>query len=381
MSGTSSWFQRYLLPGFAFKAVVIGGGYATGRELVEFFLPSGPRGGLMAMGLATLVWSLVCVATFLFALATRSQDYRTFFRHLLGPLWILFEIAYALLIVVILAVFGAAAGAIGHALFGWPAIVGLVTLSISIATVVTYGNESVERLFKWVSFFLYGVYGLFVVLALSTFGDRVLAALALDVPTDGWIAGGLTYSGYNVVGAVVILPVLRHLRDRRDAVIAGTLAGPLAMVPALLFFVCMAAYYPGIGAEALPSDYLLQRLDLPVFHVIFQLMIFAALLESGTGSVHAINERVAQAWRNRHARELSRRQRLGVSLTLLVVAMFMAERFGLVALIARGYQVLSYAFLVVYVLPILTLGVWRLWKARSGATVSWARGATVGDRS
>ena len=31
---TSTWFQRFLLPGFAFKAVVIGGGYATGREVV-----------------------------------------------------------------------------------------------------------------------------------------------------------------------------------------------------------------------------------------------------------------------------------------------------------------------------------------------------------
>lgn len=41
----SSWFQRVLLPGFAFKAVIIGGGYATGRELVEFFFPSGPWGG------------------------------------------------------------------------------------------------------------------------------------------------------------------------------------------------------------------------------------------------------------------------------------------------------------------------------------------------
>ena len=42
----SSRFQRFLLPGFAFKAVVIGGGYATGRELAEFFLPSGPWGGI-----------------------------------------------------------------------------------------------------------------------------------------------------------------------------------------------------------------------------------------------------------------------------------------------------------------------------------------------
>ncbi len=35
------FFQKYLLPGLVFQGVVIGGGYATGRELAEFFLPHG----------------------------------------------------------------------------------------------------------------------------------------------------------------------------------------------------------------------------------------------------------------------------------------------------------------------------------------------------
>ena len=39
----SSTFQRLILPGLAFKAAVIGGGYATGRELAEYFIPSGPQ--------------------------------------------------------------------------------------------------------------------------------------------------------------------------------------------------------------------------------------------------------------------------------------------------------------------------------------------------
>ena len=73
----SSRFQRFLLPGFAFKAVVIGGGYATGRELAEFFLPSGPWGGIAAMLLAMLIWSIVCVATFLFARLSGARDYLT----------------------------------------------------------------------------------------------------------------------------------------------------------------------------------------------------------------------------------------------------------------------------------------------------------------
>ena len=37
------------------------------------------------------------------------------------------------------------------------------------------------------------------------------------------------------------------------------------------------AFYPEIAAATLPSDYLLQRLDLPAFRCLFQLMIFAAL--------------------------------------------------------------------------------------------------------
>ena len=104
--------------------MVIGGGYATGRELAEFFLPSGPQGGLMAIVLAMLIWSVVCAVTFSLAYATKSWNYRAFFKNLLGPFWVIFEICYLLFIILILAVFGAAAGAIGAALMGWPPLVG-----------------------------------------------------------------------------------------------------------------------------------------------------------------------------------------------------------------------------------------------------------------
>ncbi|MEH6419358.1 YkvI family membrane protein [Pseudomonas sp. CGJS7] len=362
-SATGSWFQRFLLPGFAFKAVVIGGGYATGRELAEFFLPGGPWGGIKGMLLAMAVWSAVCMATFAYAHAAATYDYRAFFQRLLGPFWGLFELAYLALLIVLLAVFGAASGAIGAGLFGWPPLLGTLCLVAGIAAFVSFGNESVERLFKWVSFFLYGVYALFVVLALSRFGDRIAAQFAAPRPELDWAFNGLTYAGYNIIGAVVILPIVRHFTGRRDALIAGLIAGPLAMLPALAFFACMVAYYPQIADEALPSDYLLQRLQLPLFHGVFQLMIFAALLESGTGAVHAINQRVEAAWRARGGQALPKRGRLAVAGGLLIGSIFLADRFGLVDLIASGYRGLAYLLLAVYVLPLLT---WGLWQLRSG---------------
>ncbi len=364
-TGQGSWFQRYVLPGLAFKAVVIGGGYATGRELAEFFLPSGPQGGLLGMLTAMIIWSAVCAVTFWLARVYGSWDYRTFFKNLLGRFWVIFEAAYVLFMILVLAVFGAAAGAIGAALFGWPPLAGTLCLIACIILFSAYGNASVERLFKWVSFFLYGTYAIFIVLSLFTFGDHIIANLAIPAPVNGWAIGGLTYASYNVVGAVIVLPVLRHLRNERDALVAGVLAGPLAMIPALLFFVSMIAFYPQISAEALPSDFLLKRMNFPAFHFMFQLMIFLALLESSTGFVHAINERVALAYAARRGGVLPVQVRAAITSVLLVGSIFLAARFGLVTLIARGYRLLAYVFLAVFVVPVLTLGMRQIWKTRT----------------
>lgn len=362
MSGSlTDRFRRFLLPGLAFKAVIIGGGYATGREIAEFFLPSGPWGGLLAILLAMLIWGVVAAATFSFAYRIGARDYRSFFKELLGPGWIAFEIAYAIFIVLILAVFGAAAGAIAAATLGVPAIWGTIALMLGITGCVAFGNAGVERVFVWVSVLLYATYAAFLVLALSGVGGRIAEAFAHSpAPSADWALGGITYAGYNIIGAVIVLPVTRHFRSGRDALIAGAFAAPLAMLPALLFFVAMTAFLPNIAGAVLPSDYMLVRLGHPAFHLIFQTMIFAALLESGTGAVHAIAERIA------HARggtvTLKPWMRALGALALLAPCMLLAERVGLVNLIAGGYRALAWLLILLYVVPLLAVLAWRQFR-------------------
>lgn len=357
----STWFQRFLLPGFALKAVIIGGGYATGRELAEYFVPSGPWGGLAAMLLATAIWSIVAALTFALARKLGAYDYRAFFEGLLGPAWIVFEVAYLIFVVLILAVFGAAAGAIGAATFGWPDLAGSALLALGILAFTAFGTAIVERLFQYASLLIYAVYGLFIIFALASFGDLIADGFAKAPPPSGnWVAGGVTYASYNIVGAVIILPVLRHLTSQRDAVAAGLIAGPLTMLPAVLFFVAMTAFYPVIGGATLPSDFLLRQMAVPGFHLLFQLMIFAALLESGVGAVHAINERVSGVVEARGRPPLATRARAAIGSLVLVGCMFVASRVGLVDLIASGYRFLAWLFLAVFVLPLLTVGSWRL---------------------
>src|SRR3546814_3955998 len=97
----------------------------------------------------------------------RAYDYRSFFEGLLCPAWIAFEVAYLIFVVLILAVFGAAAGAIGAATFGWPEFAGSVLLALSIVAVTSFGTDIVETLFKYASMLIYAVYALFLVFALT----------------------------------------------------------------------------------------------------------------------------------------------------------------------------------------------------------------------
>jgi uncharacterized membrane protein YkvI len=192
--------------------------------------------------------------TFVFARQVGALDYRHFFRKLLGPFWFLYELAFILMLVIVLAVFGAAAGKIIQSLTGLPPLVGTLLLVAGIALFTALGNDSVEALFKWVSLLLYSVYALFVVLALVYFGDRIDVAFANPTVGPDWVVLGVTYAAYNIVGAIMILPVTRHLQSDRDAIVAGLLAGPMAMIPALLFFICMVAWPEAAGAREAPTS-------------------------------------------------------------------------------------------------------------------------------
>jgi uncharacterized membrane protein YkvI len=131
------------------------------------------------------------------------------------------------------------------------------------------------------------------------------------------------------------------------------------MVPGLFFFLSMIAWYPQVGAATLPSDFLLQKLDIPIVRLLFQAMIFFALLESGSGIVHAILERVRHALRARSGNDPGLATRGAATLAVLLLSVFAAQGIGLVDLIAKGYRFMSWALIAIFILPLIVVSVVR----------------------
>lgn len=351
--------KKYVLPGLIFQSVVIAGGYGTGRELVEFFLSLGPINGLLGMLLvSTVIWSAVCAVSFEFARRFRGFDYRSFFTQLLGRWWFLFEICYVLQLMLVLAVIAAAAGAILQEVFQLPYELGVVGMMAAVGFLVFRGSDTIEKFLTFWSVLLYAIYAVFFVWCFARFGDDIFSGFG-QVPLSGrWIVGGVQYAAYNLAVIPAVLFAIRHHESRRESIGAGILAGPIAIIPGLLFYLAMVGQYPAILDRPVPANFLLDVLGSRAFQILFQAVLFGTLIETGTGLIHAINERLASVY-HEQSQEMPPWLRPTVAIGLLVLGSILA-RFGIIALIARGYGTLTWAFLVVFVIPVLTLGVWKI---------------------
>jgi len=361
----ASFYRQYLLPGIVFQSVVIGGGYGTGRELIEFFLRYGPTAGLVSMiCVAMVIWCVVAAVSFAFAHVTQTYDYRRFIKELLGRWWFLYEVCYFVILILVLAVTGAAAGQILLEMFGIPYAAGVLTITVAISLVVLGGSSVVEPVFAVWSSVLYAVYVILIVFAFVRFGDDIVGAVSAGEFREGWVVAGMRYAGYNLCIIPAILFVCRHVQSTRGGLIAGVLAGLIGMIPAILLYLAMAGQYPAIVDQALPANFLLGALGSRWFQIAFQITLFGTLVETGSGMIHAVNERIDGAYREREG-GMPRLLRAAAAIAFLAVGAALSS-FGLVDLVAKGYGTVTWGFLLVFVLPVLTVGAYRVAKGRAG---------------
>lgn len=357
-----------LVPGLVFQSVIVGGGYGTGREIAEFFLSHGPLGGLFGMLLAALLWGIVLAIAFELARITRSYDYRSFFILLLGPAWRLFELVYFLITILVLAVLGSAAGEMLAAATG-SHFIGLALLFAGVGAIAYFGSAAVERLLTYWSLVLYAVYGVFFIWVAVSFGPDISNAFHTTADAGNWQLDGIRYAAYNLSALVAVLFVLPRLKTRREAICSGFMAGAIGILPGIAVFIAMLAQYPEIVDAPVPIIILLSALGAGWFFILFQIVLFGTFIETGVGIVHAFNERIAGSFQSRN-RSFPHWMRLAVAIALLVLAYILSDWLGIVSLIAKGYGVLSYAFVLLVVLPLLTLGVYKIVRTQGSDQTS-----------
>jgi uncharacterized membrane protein YkvI len=214
---TPRWIRIYIIPGAVFQSVMVGGGYGTGREIVEYFTRLGAWSGLLAFAVAFTVFAVVLALTFELSRLSRTYDYRSFFRVLLGRGWVLYEILVVLMFLLILAVLASAAGNILRDELRVPYFAGIAIMLLAIGLLNFYGRELIARVLTFWSVVLYAMIITFFVFVFVKAGDQLLGNLGSTAAADGWAASGFKYGVYNIAILPLLLYIARDFQSRPES--------------------------------------------------------------------------------------------------------------------------------------------------------------------
>lgn len=358
----SRLIRVYFIPGVIFQSTVIGGGYGTGREIIEYFTRFGALGGVLGMAVTILCWALVLGLTYEFARIFRVYDYRGFFKQLLGRGWIAFEVLFVLMFVLVLAVVGSATGEIVQQSFGIPYGVGLLVMLAGVGVLAFYGREVVTKVLAWWTVVLYGVFAFYLVLAWSRDGSGIAAQFAVATAEPGWLVSGFKYAMYNLFIVPVILFSARGIETRREAVGAAVIGALLCIIPGFLFHLTFLARYPEILTEEVPLYTNIAATGMSVLMVAYLIVLIGTFIETGAGLIQGVNERIEAVLAERKGGALSHSVRGLIAVVGIALSAGLGT-LGIITLIARGYGTISWALFAVYVVPLLTVGVYRIARA------------------
>ena len=353
-------FQRLFLPGFIFQSMVIGGGYGTGAEMAQYFGVNGVMGGILTCVVVAVVWSIISMVTYEFARIFRTYDYHSLTAKLLGKGSILYEITYLAACLMVLGVVIATSGSMFNTILHVNKWWGSLVLAALICIFIISGTKVVERVFAFWSYVLYAVYILFFIIVFVKFGDSIGANLGAIEIKHTWLSNGLIYSSYNLGIVAAVLYSTDDCQSRKEAYTAGALTGVIAVLPALFLFLALSAFYPDFLTLEVPINLLFEKLNMPWLYIAFEIVLFGTLIETGMGFVKAVTDRVEVSYQ-RKGGSVPKWVRPTITIGLVIIGLLISK-FGITAIILKGYGALPYAYLITLIIPLFTIGIYKIVK-------------------
>jgi uncharacterized membrane protein YkvI len=328
------------------------GGFGTGREIVEYFSSNGALGAFLGMGLAFLIFSIIISMTFALSQRYSLYNYQSFFRKLVGRYSFLYEIVYILTLILVMSIVGSAAGTLLMQVFALPYFLGVFLLYAVVGALLLFGEEFVTRFLSLATITVYLVLILVIGIVLSDPGNEIIKNLYVFDIEPGWYIDGSKYALYNLAAIPGLLYSARHIDTSTRAVYAGVIVGAVIIIPAVMIQLVILSGAEEVMQQELPIFWILERGGHGHVLQVYMLMLVFTFSATIIGLMQGFLTRISDLFEATGRSKVSRRQSLLFAVTMMVTSLILSS-VGLVDLIAKGYSILAYSILAIYVIPLL----------------------------
>ena len=190
---------------------------------------------------------------------------------------------------------------------------------------------------------------------------RIAQAFAEEpVHWDAW-QGGVQYALVNGGFIPLLLYCGRGIRSRGQAGLAAISAAICAVIPGLVLHYAFMSQYPAITEQELPAYHLISSVGSEWLLNIYVVVLFVLIAQTGVGMLQGFLERIDSWHVQRFGQPLNHLGHGLVAVGMVVGSMALSS-LGIVALIIAGYNYLAISFILVFAVPLLTRGMWLIFR-------------------
>ncbi|XOT94122.1 hypothetical protein ACMTAU_11935 [Alcaligenes pakistanensis] len=280
----------------AFVGVVVGAGFASGQEILQFFSSFG-YWGLLGGVVSGLCFTVLGMAVGELSQVSVSHSFKEGLYLICGPrLGVVVDIMITFFMYAIAVVMFAGGGSLMEQQWGVPAQYGSIAVMLITVLIVFLRVDRVMAFIGSVTPFLVLMV---IFLCIYSWNTRDLPLQELDViaqtkpqGTGHWLMGSLLYVSYNmVVGAPFLMIAGAQATSRRNALLGGLVGGLLLGFLIVLISAGVFGRIDTIGSAALPMLMLASEQS-RLLGTIMSVVIFAMILTTSVGVLYSFSARI-----------------------------------------------------------------------------------------
>ncbi|HHY83152.1 MAG TPA: hypothetical protein GX505_10815 [Clostridiales bacterium] len=281
----------------AYIGTVVGAGFATGQEIMQFFTRYGFR-SFWAILISAVLFILVGRSILLYGRKLDAKSYGSLADHIFGWTGSFINLYLGVTFVLICGAMFAGAGALFQEQWGVPYIIGASVTAFLTLLVTLRGIKGVLTVNSF-------IVPLLVVFSVLVFAHVVLQgykpavsmhALPLSLEIFNLLRTGVTYASFNLVLSIgVLAPMGREPKSEKALYLGSFLGGTVLGLLLAMGNYSLLCFIPEVFNREIPQMAIVGRMG-SFFVTVYGLVVWAEIFTTAVGNLFAIHTIVQERY-------------------------------------------------------------------------------------
>ncbi|MFJ7952611.1 hypothetical protein ACIQZG_13895 [Lysinibacillus sp. NPDC096418] len=328
--------KKSLQIGSAFVGLIIGAGFASGQEIMQYFTSFGLYGIAGAI-VATIAFAFLGLNLAQLGTDLKTTSHKEVIYHIGGRyVGTILDVLITFFLFGVAVVMFAGSGSTFNQMFGIDPMIGSIFMVVITILTLLLNVKNIINIIALVTPYLMGI--IFIILIYSIFTmDLTITqqdVLAKEQPSaaSNWFIGALLYVSYNIAaGAAMLIVMGGTVKDRKVAGLGGLFGGLMLGALILLINITMFVKMDIVGGTAMPTLELAKQIH-PFVGVLMSIALLGMMYNTAVGMFYAFTVRFV-APEHKYFKP---------SIVLIGLIGFAASLVGFTTLVGKVYSTVGY---------------------------------------